>query len=181
MIEVVLRAVAITLILSVVLSSCTTVKIPTNVDSELTPIFDRQSKVLSDYKFAENHQGVLEDLFNPKKADSILKRENEILYIDFQLPNKNKIQITLNNQYGDTIKKEFKGNLEADIFRFKSRWFIDGNPLMWAFGTREYALGEYSSGDLILYQANAGMGFIILIPILATSSPVYSTRFEKIK
>jgi hypothetical protein len=158
---------------------CTSINIPDKARAEFVDIFQEQS--LSDYRLLDSHKSNFEFIFKPAKKDSIFRRVNEELFIDLFLVDKNKIQISLSNQYDDRLLREFKGAFDENTFRFKTKWFLAGNPLVWGLGTHDNILVKNSSGEILLYHTRGGVGFVTLVPVMGTSNGTDIHRFEKNK
>jgi hypothetical protein len=171
---------ALIVILAVILSSCTSLKIPDKAKNDFVEVFDGQSDALLGYELVDNQKDILNFLFKPSKADSILRRENEKLFIDIFKSDKNTVEINLRNQYGDTSSRKFRGEFDETAFRFTTKLFMTGNPLIWGLGTYENVLAKNSIGELILYHHRGGIAFVTLLPIGGSSTGLHSNKFRKL-
>lgn len=172
---------ALIVILAVMLSSCTGLKIPDKAKNDFVEVFDGQSDTLLGYELVNNQKDILSFLLKPSKTDYILRRENEKLFIDIFKSDRNKVEINLRNQYGDTLSRKFRGEFDEAGFRFTTKVFMTGNPLIWGLGTHDNVLAKNSTGELILYHHRGGIAFVTLLPIGSSSTGLNSNKFIKLK
>jgi len=163
------------IVVLVVTSSCTAIKIPSDDISKLAP-FISNGREHDEFKIGENTR-LIGYLFKfDQSFDSLRNGTIEVTQVSDK-----RLKLTLKNK-GTTQEILFKGKINGPEFKAKNKTRAGGPlpPILWALSSNSNSFCFDPSDKLIIYHDHGGFMMVALIPTFGTSDGQNRYVFENV-